>query len=231
MDQSTYFPILLDLKGRSCVVVGGGEVASRKVTALLEAGAVVKVISPTVTSLLARLAAEGRIQHQSEAYSPGDLRGAFLVIAATDDEEVNRLVNREAEERSQLINVVDVPELSSFIFPSVLRRGALTVAVSTGGASPALAAGLRRRLEGILGQEYALYLDLLARARRYILEHWEKDERRRQVLLSLGRSDLLPFLQRGDIKGALAEIDRITGQEDFSKKAALMGSDRNHDDL
>lgn len=221
MGPHPYFPAFLNLNGKLCIVVGGGEVAARKVEALLEAGAFVRVISPEVTPALVQLAASGRLEIWAETYRPGQLEGAFLVVAATDDEAVNRLVSQEAFTRSLLVNVVDVPELSNFIFPSVLRRGPLAVAVSTGGASPALAARLRRRLGDWLGPEYGLYLEILAQARRYLLNNWPKGDRRRNVLLALGQAELETLLQKGAVEEALLAIDEITGEPGFSQKAGL----------
>jgi len=156
------YPInLVWLAERRCVVVGGGEVACRKVGSLLEAGAQqMVVISPRLNDGLARLQRLGHIQHLSRGYQPGDLKGAFLVIATTNDPAVNRAVWQEAEAGGTLINVVDDPDHCNFIVPSTLRRGDLVIGVSTGGQSPALAANLRRELERAFGPEYAAFLEL-----------------------------------------------------------------------
>ncbi len=150
-----YFPIFLGLSGKRCVVVGGGEVALRKVRALLEHEAEVKVISPKLCPELAQMAEKKIIQVLPRVYDHGDLEGAFMVIAATDDGMINRKVADEARQRGVLVNVVDDPEQSAFIVPSYLRRGALTIAVSTAGKSPALARKIRTRLEKDFGAEYA----------------------------------------------------------------------------
>src|SRR5581483_10147284 len=155
-----YYPVLLDLAGRPCVVVGGGAVAEGKVPPLVAAGARVTVIAPALTPALAAQQRAGRFTHLARAYRPGDLAGAFLVIGATGDPEVNRAVHAEATERGALINVVDDPPHCGFILPSVLRRGDLVVAVSTSGSAPALAVRLRERLERELGDEYARFLEL-----------------------------------------------------------------------
>ena len=150
-----YYPIFLGLSGKRCVVVGGGQVALRKVRALLEHEAEVKVISPKLCPELAQMAEKGVIMVLSRSYNDGDLEGAFIVIAATCDSEINRKVAEEAREKKILVNVVDDPEQSAFIAPSYLRRGALTIAVSTAGKSPALARKIRTRLEKDFGDEYA----------------------------------------------------------------------------
>ena len=160
-----YYPISLDISGRRCIVVGGGEVALRKVRSLLEHGAVVQVISPDLCTELKELLASGRIMGAKRAYEDGDLLDAFVVIAATDDVVVNKQVADEAARRRALVNVVDMPNLSNFIVPSYLRRGDLTVAVSTGGRSPALARRIREELEKNIGDEYALLTSMVGQVR------------------------------------------------------------------
>jgi siroheme synthase-like protein len=161
-----FYPVSLDLGGRACVVVGGGVVAQRRVEALLEAGAVVTVVSPAVTAVLANLAGVGRIRHVARAYSPGDLAGAALAFAAADDATVTPAVAREARERGIWLNAADDPEHCDFILPGVVRRGVLTVAVGSGGASPALTRALREHLDGQLGNEWVALGELAATARR-----------------------------------------------------------------
>jgi siroheme synthase-like protein len=162
------YPInLVGLQKKRCVVVGGGDVALRKVQSLLDAGALqVVVISPRLDDGLSQIQRQGHIQHIARGYRPGDLKGAFLAIATTDDPEVNSSVSHEAEAEGILLNVVDDPERCNFIVPSTLRRGDLVIGVSTGGQSPALAAGLRRTLERTLGYEYSGFLELAGDLRR-----------------------------------------------------------------
>lgn len=152
---SPYYPIFLDLSGRRCVVVGGGLVALRKVKALIEHGGNVRVISPDLCPGLAQMVEKGIIQVLEKGYEGGDLEGTFVVIAATDDVDINRRVAGEAGERGVLVNVVDDPKHSDFIVPSYLRRGPLTIAISTAGHSPALARKIRILLEEEIGAEYA----------------------------------------------------------------------------
>lgn len=161
-----YYPLSLRVTGRKCVVIGGGEVAERKVAGLVEQGAQVRVISPVITPGLRRLAEGGKIQVEDREYRRGDLKGALLAIAATDDVEVNREVAREGEEKKVLVNVVDSPELSGFIVPSLVQRGELMVAISTSGHSPALARKIRSELESYFSPEYALLPSLLAEVRQ-----------------------------------------------------------------
>src|ERR1700722_9456558 len=161
-----YIPIFLDVTGRECVVVGGGEVAARKVESLLEAGARVTVVSPHLSPPLESLAANGSMTHIARDYQRGDIRGCVLVYAATDDPKLHRELAAEARALGIPVNVVDVPELCTFIAPAVVKRGELQIAISTGGASPAFAARLRRNLEDQFGDEYARTLEVLRAARR-----------------------------------------------------------------
>src|SRR6266850_1726168 len=153
--MADYFPSFLDLRGRACLVVGGGLVAERKARALVECGARVTVVSPVVTTSLAGLAAAGGLIHRARRFRRSDLRGCAVAIAATGDSIVDAAVQSTARRRRVLVNVVDRPEQCDFIVPSVLRRGALQIAVSTGGRSPALAREIRRRLEGLFDPDYA----------------------------------------------------------------------------
>ena len=160
------FPLFVELAGRPCVVIGGGAVAERKVHALLTAGAVVTVVSPALSPALATLADAGRIAHVARLYAEGDLAGAALAFAATDDGAVNADVAHEGRMRGVWVNAADDPPHCDAILPAVLRRGEITVAVSTGGASPALARAVRERLERALPPAYAVLARVAADARR-----------------------------------------------------------------
>ncbi len=163
-----YLPIFLDLTGLRCMVIGGGKIGARKVEALLEAGAAVTVVSPQVTPLIAALADRGQIARVNRKYQPGDMRGCALVYAATNRPEVHRALAREARELGIPLNVVDVPELCSFITPAVMRQGALQIAISTTGASPAFAARIKRELEVKFGVEYGFALEILRAVRKHL---------------------------------------------------------------
>ena len=160
------FPLFVELDGRPCVVLGGGAVAERKVRALVEAGARVTVVSPVLSPALAGLVAVGRIAHVARAYAEGDLAGATLAFAATDDGAINVAVAREGRGRGVWVNAADDPAHCDAILPAVLRRGAVTVAVSTGGASPALARAVRERLEHAVPHAYGPLVQIAAEARR-----------------------------------------------------------------
>ena len=163
-----YYPVFLDLKDRLCVIVGGGEVAERKIAGLLECNARITMISPEVTLGIRARAEAGDIRWEPREYADGDLKGAFLAIASTDDESVNRAVYEEASREGIVLNVVDRTALCSFIAPAVVRRGDVTVALSTGGSSPALARKLRETLEKSEVLDYASLAGILSSARAEI---------------------------------------------------------------
>ena len=160
-----YYPVFIDVSDRQCVVIGGGSIGEEKVHKLLDCGARLVVISPDVNAGVRELADSGGVTWVQRDYQPGDLKGAFIAIAATDDNKVNRLIADEANERNVLLNVVDVTHLCTFIAPSVARRGDVTIATSTGGASPALARKFREELSGSRLLEYADLTPLLSEAR------------------------------------------------------------------
>jgi precorrin-2 dehydrogenase/sirohydrochlorin ferrochelatase len=188
------------------VVVGGGEVAARKVESLLTAGAQVTIISPVLSAAsLSWIVDRGFATHIARDYRRGDIAGSALAYAATDDPAVHRALADEARALNIPLNVVDVPELCSFIAPAVVRRGALQIAISTEGASPAFAARLRRELEKQFGSEYGIALIVLRAARRR-LHGGELDPAvRMRRLKDLAESRLLDAIAARD----LAEVDRI----------------------
>ena len=201
-----YIPIFLDVTGRECVVVGGGEVAARKVESLLEAGARVTVVSPRLSPPLESLVASRSVTHLARDYQRGDIRGCVLVYAATDDPKLHRDLAAEARALGIPVNVVDVPELCTFIAPAVLQRGALQIAISTGGASPAFAARLRRDLEDQFGPEYARTLEVLRAARRRLHADEIDPAERMRRLKDLANSALPAAIAAGDV----AAIERHT---------------------
>lgn len=161
----SYFPIYLEMTGRRCLVIGGGAVAERKIASLLEAGAAVSVISPEVSETIARWSAKRSIQFKARRYQAGDLAGFEMVFVATDDDEVTARVYHESRSRAVWVNAADDPARCDFILPSALRRGNLTVAVSTAGTSPALARTIREELELYFTEEYELLGNLAAEVR------------------------------------------------------------------
>ncbi len=181
-EKKNYFPIFLDLTGKKCVVVGGGSVAERKCEALIKAGADVTVVAPMITKGLKDVHAKGQITHVKRDYKAEDIDPAFLVIAATDYEEINQKVAEDASAANKLVNVVDTPALCNYITPAVFQRGLLTVAISTGGASPAIAKEIREELQKLYGPEFAKRLENVKNARtKVIKEIKDRTERSKAI--------------------------------------------------
>jgi len=180
-----YYPIFLDIKNKPCIVIGGGKVAERKVVSLLNAGARITVISPDVTSRLDKMAQSGKIGLIKRPYRKGDLKGALLVYATTDDKVVNTRISEEAEKKGILLNVADAPDNCNFIVPSVVERGALSIAISTGGTSPAFAKSLRMEMEERYGKEYALFLNIMAAIRQKLLTKGSGSDKNRKLFNKL----------------------------------------------
>ncbi len=174
--------VFVKINGRSCLVVGGGAVAERKIRALLAEDAVVTVVSPQATAAIRDWAANGALTWRQRPYAPGEAAGYFLVIGATNAPAVNKKIHDDGMTSGCLVNIVDVPELGNFYFPAVVRRGDLTVAVSTAGACPGLSKRLRRRLEGEFGTAYEDLLRTLRAFRERLLATVDEPERRRQIM-------------------------------------------------
>jgi precorrin-2 dehydrogenase / sirohydrochlorin ferrochelatase len=181
------FPIFLKLQDRPCLVVGAGEIAESKIHSLLTAGARVTVVSPEAKPDLVALADEGRFTWHQRAYVEADLDGVFLVVAATDEMEVNASVYRDAVRRNILCNAVDDPPNCDFYFPSVVKRGKLQIAVSTAGESPALAQQLRKEIDEQLPHDLGPWLDDLGELRREVLAALPAGESRKLLLHELAQ--------------------------------------------
>jgi precorrin-2 dehydrogenase / sirohydrochlorin ferrochelatase len=166
MLETPFYIACLRLTGRRCLVIGGGEIGLEKVEGLLACDAEVTLIAPEAEAVLQEYAREGSIAWEQRAYAgPSDLEGAFLAIAATNDSEVNIAVFEDAERRAMLVNIVDVPPLCNFILPAIVRTGPLAIAISTAGASPALAKRIKREIEAQFGEPYARLAVLLNEVR------------------------------------------------------------------
>ncbi len=187
-----YYPAFIDLKGKPCVVVGGGKVAERKVLSLLRSGAAVRIVSPEITGALQKQKDKGRIEHIKREYRKGDLKGAFLAIAATPDYRVNTKVSRDAP---CLVNVVDKPELANFIVPSFISRGRLAIAVSTSGASPAVAKAIKKELESMYGGSFGPFLDFLKKLRKKASLEITDEQIRGAFLKSVASEEVLAVLR------------------------------------
>lgn len=199
--ETPYYPIFLNINGKICTVVGGGQVALRKVRVLLDYRARVRVISPDLCPELERLVESGDIVAERRQYLAGDLKEAFIVIAATDEQQTNIEVAREARKKGILINVVDDPDNSDFILPSYLRRGDVTIAVSTSGRSPALARKIRLKFEKEMANEYASLAVMISEVRTELKdqginissEQWQN---------ALDLDLLIDLIKRGDKESA-----------------------------
>jgi precorrin-2 dehydrogenase/sirohydrochlorin ferrochelatase len=209
-----YYPVYLDLRDRPCLVIGGGGVAERKALSLLEAEAEVTIISPTLTPTLQKLSESGKIVHRQKSFEENDLSGEFLVIAATDSPQVNIAAAQSCKKKHILVNVVVPPEESSFIVPSVVKQGELTIAVSTGGASPALAKKIRQELESKYGPEYAFFLDQLGAIRKRVLEEVGDEGKRSSIFQEIVDSEVIDLLKQGKRGEAELRMKEIAGLKD-----------------
>jgi siroheme synthase-like protein len=204
-----FYIACLRLDGRRCLVVGGGDVGLEKVEGLLACGAAVTLVAPAAHEALAELAAEGSIVWERRRYEPADLAGSFLVIAATNDSEVNIGVHEDAEARSMLVNVVDVPPLCNFILPAIVRSGPLAIAISTAGASPALAKRMKREIAEQFGEDYARLAVILNEARGWAKATLPTFAERRDFFESIvnGEPDPIGLLRDGDEAAVLDLIE------------------------
>lgn len=216
------YPLMLDLRGRRCVVVGGGRVAERKTAALLAAGADVTVVSPEVTTAIAAWERDGRLRTERRAYAAGDTRDALLVFAATDDAAVNERIGQEAAALGQLVNVADRPELCSFAVPAAMRRGKLTIAVSTSGASPSAAAAIARELDAAYGDEYAAYIDFLSELRELARARVADPQERRELLQAAAEADVLACIRRGTFAGVRQRLLDCAGEANGARRLAAL---------
>ncbi len=210
------YPMALKVAGRRCVVIGGGAIAARKAASLLDAGAHVSVISPELCPILEERAARSEISAERRAFQPGDLDGALVAIAATNNRAVNEAIAAEARAKGVLLNVVDVPDLCDFFVPASIHHGDLEVTVSTGGAFPALAKRMRMALERQFGPEYGLYLALLEEIRSEIKAQAESRPLRNQIeeaLLDVPALLLLAEGRHAEAERLLREcVRRMTGE-------------------
>ncbi len=219
MLETPFYIACLRLTGRRCVVIGGGEVGLEKVEGLLACDGDVTLIAPEAHPELAQLALEGSIRWERREYQPGDLDGALIAIAATDDSELNIRVFEDAEARSMLVNVVDVPPLCNFILPAIVRNGPLAVAISTAGASPALAKRMKKEIGELFGEPYAVLAMLLNDVRGWAKANLPTYQDRKEFFESIvgGQPDPIELLRNGDVQGVRELI------EDAMRGRAVVG--------
>ena len=201
MLETPFYIACLRLKGRRCVVIGGGDVGLEKVEGLLACDATVTLVAPDAHPTLAELAREGSIAWERREFRDGDLDGCLIAIAATGDTDVNIAVFDAAERRSMLVNVVDVPPLCNFILPAIVRTGPLAVAISTAGASPALAKRMKREIAELFGEPYAQLAVMLNDARGWAKATLPTYQDRKEFFESIvdGEPDPIELLRSGDV--------------------------------
>jgi len=209
--MTNYYPIYVQLNEQPCVVIGGGKIAEGKVDGLLAANAKVKIISPELTLHLHDLVKQNQIEYAARHYQVGDLTGAFMVICATDQNEINHQVWQEASANQQLVNVVDDTPRCNFIAPAILRQGDLNIAISTGGKAPALAVRLKQRLQEEIGPQYERFLELSGQLREPLARHIPDFETRKKLWYDLVDSDILELLSQDNEPAALDLISEVVG--------------------
>ncbi len=200
------YPINLDLSGKTCVVIGGGKVALRKVKTLLQAQAKVTVIAPSLTASLAKLAQAEVIFYKQKEYMPGDMTGFFLAVCATDSSFINAAAAKEAKAKHILVNVVDHSFPSDFTVPAQVSRGDLLLTVSTGGKSPALARQLRIDLEKEYGDTYGILLDMIEKVRLELKMILVDSKEREAFWQQAMNTKILAFVKQGKLEEAEAEV-------------------------
>lgn len=212
----TFYPVFLNLTERRCVIIGGGQIAEGKISKLLDSGAKIIVISPDATQGIRGFAERGQIELDLRKYQDGDLQGAFLAIAATNDRMVNQEIFEEAEKQGILLNAVDDMPRCSFIAPSIVEKGPVTVAISTGGASPALARKLREKMEVSSALDWADATSVLSKARQVIKDKQiAVDPQRWQCCMT---DELLTMIQAGHENEALDLLmDLLLGKDSNGK--------------
>lgn len=206
------YPVSLDIQGKLCVVVGGGRVAARKVRGLLAAGARVRVISPALHQRMEVLLGQEGIEWQCKPFAAEDVAGAFLVFAATDKPAVQAAVLAAARSSNLLINVADSPDDCDFQIPAVLRRGALSISVATNGTTPAVAALVRRQLEAVVGEEYALLTALVGAMREEILRRSASDAEKKILFEKILQDDIVLWLRERQWPKVRQHLEGVIGR-------------------
>jgi precorrin-2 dehydrogenase/sirohydrochlorin ferrochelatase len=207
-----YYPVNLDIRNRKCLVVGGGDVGTRKIMTLLECGATVVVVSPAVTAKIEELSNNDLIKLEKRGFKPTDLDQIFLVIGATDNPELNRQIHTGAERLGMLCNIADRPEVCNFILPAIVNRGDLIIAISTSGKSPAFAKKIRKDLEKEFGTEYAEFLKLMGRIRNKLLSQDHEPEAHKHLFEKLIQRNLVKMIKDRNIAAVNSLLFEILGE-------------------
>ena len=220
-----FYPIMLDVRGRPAIVIGGDRIAAEKAMALSASGARVTVMSAEFCTELEDLAQRALVTLLPKAYEPGDLAGAFVVVASTKDPELIDAIWHETQERGQLVNIVDVPSRCSYIVPSIMRRGQLTIAVSTEGSSPGLAKRIRQRLEGLFPPAYDIYMQLATLVRAHLRQSGLSYEERDDFFGDFFHSDILNLLAEGDEAAALNTTVELLRRYNIERSAETLSTE------
>jgi len=207
-----YYPVNLDIQNRKCLVVGGGDVGTRKVMTLLECGATVVVVSPAVTAKIEELSNNALIKLEKRGFKPTDLHQMFLVVGATNNPELNRQIHTGAERLGMLCNIADRPEVCNFILPAIVNRGDLIIAISTSGKSPAFAKKIRKDLEKEFGTEYEEFLKLMGRIRNKLLSQDHEPEVHKPLFENLIQRNLVKMIKDRDIAAVDSLLFEILGE-------------------
>ncbi len=190
LQKNNYYPIFLNIAEKLCVVVGGGLVAEQKIRMLLKFNMKIKVISPVFTKHVLMLYDKGRIAIIKKAYTDGDLQGAVLAFAATDNKSVNEAVKSEAKRKGIPVNVVDDPELCDFIVPSIVKKKSIVIAISTSGTLPLLSKILRKDIERLVSDDYLKVVEKIGEFRKYLIQNIKSGDRRKKILDEIRHTDI-----------------------------------------
>lgn len=220
-----YYPLMLDVRGRLAMVIGGDHIAAEKAASLAASGANVHAQSPTFSPAMVHLAEQQKVMLHHKAYERGDLAGAFVVIAATNDAQLIQSIWAETQEHGQLVNIVDVPQYCNFILPSILRRGQLTIAVSTEGASPGLAKRIRHELEAHFPPTYGTYIQLASVVRKHLRANGVSYQRRDDFFGDFFDSDVLALIVSGNVEQAIATTGDLLQRYDIALSTSDIASE------
>ena len=203
--KRVYYPAFLDITAKRCLVVGGGKVAERKVVMLLQFNAHVTVVGPVITRTLLKLDNESKIEYFQRTYTAKDLDNTALVFACTDNSAINNKIKTEAARKKIPVNVVDNPDLCDFIVPSIIRKGDLTIAISTSGELPLLSKKLRQKIEEVVTDDYLEYLHIIGEFRKHLLKTVKEARKRGLIMKDIAKMDMQEVIATG-----LAKIKKRT---------------------
>jgi precorrin-2 dehydrogenase/sirohydrochlorin ferrochelatase len=195
--KRVYYPAFLDITDKRCLVVGGGKVAERKVAMLLQFNAHVMVVGPAMTKALLKLGEKGKIEYFQRTYTAKDLDNTALVFACTDNSAINNKIKKEAARKNIPVNVVDSPDVCDFIVPSIIRKGDLTIAISTSGELPLLSKKLRQKIEEVVTDDYLKYLHIVSKFRRYLMRTVKEGEKRSTIMKKIDCMDVEDIVAKG----------------------------------